>query len=173
MVTGNGIRCIRKWHKLWLDVTIKINRAFDKFNKKNKTSGYAKLISRVKKQLNRPTLYVRVFHPGSCALFPSLYFGYLPILKFLIKKIKSLKTVRLWLSISWQSVNYNINKWNTTKNDKNAIVRKHFGQPSYFRISALSGYYMFNMPLDLNFVNLFKNNLFLYNRYSFYILGNV
>lgn len=140
-----------------IDITININRALDKFYKRKKTSEYAKLISRVKKTTEQANFIsnVRVFHPGSCALFPSLYFGYLPILKFLIKKIISLKTVRLWLSISWQSVNYNINKWNTTKNDKNAIVHEHFGQPSYLWISVLSGYFMFNMPLDLNCANLY------------------
>lgn len=140
-----------------IDITININRALDKFYKRKKNIWICQTYFKSKKTTEQANFIsnVRVFHPGSCTLFPSLYFGHLPILKFLIKKIKSLKTVRLWLSISWQSVNYIINKWNTTKNDKNAIVHEHFGQPSYLWISVLSGYFMFNMPLDLNCANLY------------------
>lgn len=124
MVTGNGIGCNRNiQHKFWLDNWYynKYKSSFRQVLQEKKNIWICQTYFKSKKSTEQANFIsnVRVFHLGSCALFPSLYFGYLPILKFLIKKNKSRKTVRLWLSISWQSVNYNyINKWNTTKNDK-------------------------------------------------------
>lgn len=140
-----------------IDITININRALDKFYKRKKNIWICQTYFKSKKNNWTGQLYFKCkgISPWFLRTFPKPLFRLFTHFKISNKKIISLKTVRLWLSISWQSVNYNINKWNTTKNDKNAIVHEHFGQPSYLWISVLSGYFMFNMPLDLNCANLY------------------